>query len=206
MISRDPSCIFVAADVGQAAVVVNWLGHHGIRARIMDTMTLGGLEGLTAWVGVSSRGIEVWVADKADSERARSLIAEHQQSLSALLTRRESAGPVSAQCEECGGTSEFSGGQRGTVQNCPHCGRYLDVPDDDVGAEDGIEDSTGDELPDTEAEMADSISASVRPSRLRGIQKPIILFALGCMALWLFADLLGVVVSYFGGHGTVIHR
>ena len=133
MISRDPSCVFVAADAAQAAVVANWLEHQGVPAQVMDTMTLGGLEGLTAWTGISARGIEVWVVRQADAEVACTMIAEHDQALSALLAGKASAGRSRfPHCEECGCTSEFPGQQRGTVQNCPHCGRYLDVPDGDA--------------------------------------------------------------------------
>jgi hypothetical protein len=77
MISRDPKCVFVASDAAQAAVVANWLEHQSIPARVMDTMTLGGLDGLTAWTGVSARGIEVWVLRPDDAERARALVEEH---------------------------------------------------------------------------------------------------------------------------------
>ena len=47
-------------------------------------MTLGGLEGLTAWTGISARGIEVWVVRRADAEAARTLIAEQDHALGAV--------------------------------------------------------------------------------------------------------------------------
>ncbi len=140
MFYRDPMCVFVASDAGQAAAVVNWLEQQDVPARMMDTMTMGGLEGLTGWVGVSARGIEVWVLRQADAERAKALVAEHHQAITALLEKKASAGPVFADCEECGHRSVFAGDQRGTVQNCPHCGRYMDVPDGDAPEEDGVED------------------------------------------------------------------
>jgi hypothetical protein len=125
MISRDPNCVFVANDAAQAAAVVNWLELQNVPARVMDTMTHGGLEGLGAWTGISSRGIEVWVIQPGDADRARALISQHQQALSARVAKKASAGPVSALCEECGHTSEFPGEYRGTVQNCPGCGEYM---------------------------------------------------------------------------------
>ena len=60
MINRDSKCVFVAANAAEAAVVANWLEHEGVPAQVMDRMTLGGLDGLNAWTGVSARGIEVW--------------------------------------------------------------------------------------------------------------------------------------------------
>ena len=70
MFNRDPKCVFVASDVGQATVLANWLEHEGIRTQVMDPMTHGGLDGLTAWTGVSARGIEVWAIMPADVDRA----------------------------------------------------------------------------------------------------------------------------------------
>ena len=75
MISRDPKCVFVANDVATATVVANWIEHQGIPAKVMDAMTLGGLEGLTAWTGVSARGIEVWVVQPDDAKRAQARMA-----------------------------------------------------------------------------------------------------------------------------------
>lgn len=197
MISRAPRCVFVANDAAQAAVVVNWLEHEDVPAQVMDTLTHGGLEGLTAWTGVSSRGIEVWVIQQVDSDRARALIAQHQQSLSSLLMKKAATGPVSARCEECGRISEFPGQQRGTVQDCPHCGRYLDVPDEEVGEEDGIQGGM-----DVEMERSEPESDAARPillgkSRLRRLQKPIILIVLGFIALSLLAMLLRAGISFF---------
>jgi hypothetical protein len=70
MINRDPKCVFVAANAAEAAVVANWLEHQGVPAQVMDTMTL---DGLTAWAGVSARGIEVWALrqDLVDRTRQR---------------------------------------------------------------------------------------------------------------------------------------
>ena len=55
MISRDPKCVFVANDIARATVVANWLETRGSPTTIMDMMTLGGLDGLNAWTGVSAR-------------------------------------------------------------------------------------------------------------------------------------------------------
>ena len=131
MISRDRRCVFVANDMGEAAVVANWLEHEGIAAKVMDEMTLGGLEGLTGFTGVSSRGVEVWSLNEDDLDRARMLIAEKEDLRSAISSRKEAKGPVQAICEECGGASEFPGRNRDTTQDCPHCGQYMDVVDAD---------------------------------------------------------------------------
>jgi len=202
MIPRDPKCVFVAADAGQASVVADWLEHQGVPARVMDTMTLGGLEGLTAWTGVSSRGVEVWVTHEVDADVARKLLAEHEGLQSSRGSQKASRGPVSALCEECGGASEFPGDRRGTVQNCPHCGRYMDVPDQDDLDQDAPED-TSDQQPASSG-IDSTISEAVPRAypRLRRLQKPILWFVLSCILLLLLAHFLAGIVSWLGGHPT----
>jgi hypothetical protein len=198
MISRDARCVFVAPNVAEATVVVNWLEHEGIAAQVMDSMTHGGLEGLTAWTGISARGIEVWVMMKEDAQRAVSLIEHHKVAIAKLRERKAAAGPVRAVCEECEQGSVFSGDKRGSVQNCPHCGSYLDVPGGASGSDlDEIWNVAGDE--GTEAEETNRAEPRSSPrgqSALRRLQKPIILLALGCAALWLLALVLSAVAVH----------
>src|SRR5438445_3578570 len=127
MIHRDPRCVFVANSMAVAVVTATWLTENGIPAQVMDLMTLGGLEGLTGWAaGISARGLEVWVEDAAHASKARRLLAEHQASIAQRATDAEHRGPVEVVCEECGERSVFPANQYGTVQDCPHCGAYMD--------------------------------------------------------------------------------
>jgi hypothetical protein len=130
MINRDSKCIFVAADMAEATVVANWLEHQGVPAQVMDTMTLGGLDGLTAWTGISARGVEVWVLREDLVDQGRKLLAEHKGIQSTVLAQEAARGRVSAQCEECGCVSVFPGDRRGKTEVCPRCGSYMDVPED----------------------------------------------------------------------------
>ncbi len=41
---------------------------------------------------------------------------------------RGSMGPVDAICEECGVNTKYPSHTRGTVQTCPQCFAYVDVP------------------------------------------------------------------------------
>jgi len=79
MIYRDPKCVFVANNPGEADVVAGWLSDQGIRAQVMNRATLGGLEGLTPFspLGVATVGIEVWVQDPTQADEALRLLAEH---------------------------------------------------------------------------------------------------------------------------------
>lgn len=127
---RDPKCVFIADTIGLAEVVVVWLGEHGIPAQVMNLMTLGGLEGLTALLPgtVSSRGMEVWVKDPSQAAEARQLLADFK-----ALKETDGAagvGTIEALCEECGTASLFPAKERGSVQSCPHCGAYMDVTDE----------------------------------------------------------------------------
>ena len=99
----------------------------------MNRTTLGGFPGLSIFShsGVSPRGIEVWVKEEQDAERAKRLIAEHEVLRQDQTRAKAALGPVEATCEDCRQTSTFPGVDRGTVQQCPRCGAYLDVPGDD---------------------------------------------------------------------------
>jgi hypothetical protein len=127
----------VAGDMALAVTTSTWLSQHGIPAHVSDLLTLGGLEGLTGLApGVSAHGLEVWVDDPAQAAEARRLLAEHEEELAHRTAREERQGPVEVVCEECGRSSIFPGSQYGTIQDCPHCGAYLDVEEWDGEAGD----------------------------------------------------------------------
>ncbi len=130
MVFRDPNCVFITDDPSVADVIVSSLGHHGIEAQVMNRATLGGLIGLTplSTTGVSADGIEVWVKNSDDVHRAKELLAEFEEAKAQKQAKLEQLGPIDAVCEECGQTSMFPGEQRGTIQDCPQCGAYIDVP------------------------------------------------------------------------------
>jgi hypothetical protein len=118
---RDPRCVFVAGNFGQADVVAAWLQGHGIPAEVMNRETMGGFVS-PVLMGVT--GVEVWVMDPASASEAIRLLGEHALE---LVTQKPTGLPVEVVCEECGNTSTFPAEERGSVQNCPHCGAYLDV-------------------------------------------------------------------------------
>jgi hypothetical protein len=194
MIFRDPKCVFVANNATHASVVVNWLEHQGVAAQVMDRMTFGGLEGLTVWTGASSRGIEIWVMQETDIEPAKTLIAEHEQEISSLVADKAAAGPVTARCEECGRTTRFPGEHRGTVQDCPHCGEYVDVPDDD-GVHEPPRESQTDGRAGPEIEPAAVVLGG--ESKFHSRLKQVFLVLLGLFGLLLLFSVLQAAVSFF---------
>lgn len=131
MIYRDPKCVHVADSLSEAESVVHFLKGQGLAAEVMNPATLGGLLGLT-WLsrtGVSANGLEVWVNDAADAPQALARLKEFAAEQTRKAEEKDAQGPVAADCEECDRTSTFPAAQRGTTQDCPHCGAYLDVPD-----------------------------------------------------------------------------
>ena len=51
---------------------------------------------------------------------------------------------VHANCEDCGKPTTFPASKQGSVQTCPHCGAYLDVPDRAAFRETVADDPKGD--------------------------------------------------------------
>ena len=105
-------------------MVVNWLTDRGIQSWVKDELTSQMLQ--TPQI-VAPLGIEVCVGSEAEAERARELLRDHFRSVRS--SHAESSKTVLATCEECGHTAEFSVIQAGTVQDCPACRKFMDVPD-----------------------------------------------------------------------------
>jgi hypothetical protein len=72
------------------------------------------------------------LVDQRDLERAKTLVAEFE---TAAAQRRQSrqvhseseTEVIGVRCEDCGRTSSYPASQRGTAQECPKCGGYVDV-------------------------------------------------------------------------------
>src|SRR4051794_11933134 len=120
MIYRDPKCVHIDNNLARARLVAGWLDGQGIPAAVMDENTLGGFEGLVSILPskLSLRGVEVWVNNPDDADRARQLLAERAAHLEAKANR---TGTVDATCEECGKVATFPAAEQGTIQDCPHC-------------------------------------------------------------------------------------
>jgi hypothetical protein len=122
---RDPVAIYNAADNLEAAVLSNALVEAGIEAYFVEDVSQVG-----TWLGGLIPEIhkpQVWV-DRTAVEQALPILRDHERR---LAERRAAPAPdatlVEAVCEECGGRGYFPVAQRGTVQDCPHCGTFLDV-------------------------------------------------------------------------------
>ena len=64
-----------------------------------------------------------------NSDRAKALIEEYETGRRERKAKSASLGdePMHVVCEECKEEADFPASKRGTVQDCPHCGAYVDV-------------------------------------------------------------------------------
>ena len=128
MALQDPIHIYDAENNNDAVLVQMFLERNGIEAFFVDDTPV-----FTTWMFGTLPGIyrpRIWV-DRADAERARALIIEFEQQNRSRDSeqRSDTRDRISVSCEECNRTSTFPISQRGTVQDCPHCGAYVDVGD-----------------------------------------------------------------------------
>ncbi len=121
----DPTCVHRAADLGEADIVAAWLAEQGITPLVKDYAAVS-LYGL---VVSSPRGVEVCVVDEEQRKRATDLLREHVAEIAARKSAEATGPPIPILCKACGRTTSFPHGQRGSVQSCPYCRAYMDVPD-----------------------------------------------------------------------------
>lgn len=130
--SKDPRCVYVADTQASALGTSHWLERFGIENVLVDKTTLGISHGVSfSSDDPAADGWQVWVKDPGQVELARELMREREES----RQQRIAQGDIEACCESCGTTTRFGGAARGTIQNCPRCGGYVDVP----GGEDEFE-------------------------------------------------------------------
>lgn len=118
--SRDLVCVHRARDIGEADIIVAWLDEQGIASMVKDRYAVGTLQVPQI---VAPRGIEVCVLDAQQADQARALLAQH-----AAENAAPSGTPIDATCEECGAITRFPAAHSGSVQSCPHCRAYIDIP------------------------------------------------------------------------------
>jgi hypothetical protein len=128
---NDPVAAYNAANNPEANLLRNLLNDAGIEAYTTEDVSPVGvcLFGLISEIHKP----QVWI-DRADIERVKPFLEDYERR---QLQRQEAeseqaaAGKsmMEARCEECGQPTLFSIAQKGAVQDCPHCGAYMDVED-----------------------------------------------------------------------------
>jgi hypothetical protein len=129
----NPDTVFVADNIKAAEALIQFLASHDIAAEVFTDPTQTISEPITGMSEVSpaeSFAIRVAIPEKAIE--ARKLIADVANA--AIMEgirekRKQRTGTVSAVCEECGKSSDWSAELMGTVATCPNCGAYMDIPD-----------------------------------------------------------------------------
>lgn len=107
--------------------MANLLESMGIESVVVDKTTFGLSFGISFTAKNPDDGWQVWVKDEKQIAKAIGFLEHREQEKKEIALR----GPVNATCEECGAVTTFDGNQRGTVQNCPKCKRYMDVGGDE---------------------------------------------------------------------------
>jgi rubrerythrin len=129
MALTDPVVAYHAATNMEAQMVKMKLVEVGIEAFAAEDFSPGGY-----WMfGTLPMIFKAQVlVDRRDLERAKTVVAEFE---TAAAQRRQTSRPHSesetevivVRCEDCGRKSGYPASQRGTVQECPKCGAYVDV-------------------------------------------------------------------------------
>jgi len=158
MSTHDPSCVFVTGDRTAAQLIVQWLQEQEINAEVQTHLPESDGVGLTPMSDADMRGRqEIHITELDRAEEIRELILQNQEELIERAQAIETAPQqdVLVTCETCGNTAVFAAEYQGTVQDCPHCGAYLDVPGgadefdwsvvDETVAEDDLPEETEDE-------------------------------------------------------------
>lgn len=148
MALRDPIAVYNAANNLEAAFVRDALIDSGVEAFVTEDVSVVG-----GWVGGLVPEIhkpQVWV-ERADVERAKPVLDDYERraierknpDAEALAT----GPPIEVVCEQCSASASFPPSQRGSVQDCPNCGAFVDVGDEETSeywlegqAEQGMED------------------------------------------------------------------
>lgn len=123
---KDPIAAYNAASNTEAAVVQRFLESLGVEAFAVEDNSLVG-----HWMFGNLPEIhkpQVWI-NRSDAERAAELLTEFERGKTERDAERKAEEPktITAQCEDCGKSTQFPGSLNGTVQDCPHCGSFVDV-------------------------------------------------------------------------------
>jgi len=116
----EPFKIYTADSNAEAIMIAEMLNSNGVPA-FADQDQFWALGMLT-----QLHRSNVWV-EKSTTHKAVELIRRFEQ----RKWQRTHSGPgtsqIHVQCEECGRISFFPDSLRGTIQDCSHCGAYVDV-------------------------------------------------------------------------------
>ena len=103
-----------------------WLEEQGFPARVMNASTLAGLPSLYSPVETDAGGVEVWVLDEAKARRRSNCWKSIPERWQSKQPRPHNTSPIEVVVNNAAERPNFPK-EYGSVQECPHCGEYLDV-------------------------------------------------------------------------------
>ncbi|MBL4884961.1 MAG: hypothetical protein JKY95_10560 [Planctomycetaceae bacterium] len=144
MSRQDPHSVFTTDSLAVAEFVTEWLTKKNVEVELVKHFKQSDGVGLTSLSdSESTTHLEVHVKNAEDVDRIKSLILENQESLIQEAQQLDQKVPeqIAIACDHCEEQVVYPGQMQGTVQECPYCGGYLDVP----GGEDEFDWSVVDE-------------------------------------------------------------
>jgi hypothetical protein len=129
---NDPVKIYTAETNLEAIMIVEMLQAAGLDAFAEEDQS-----GVSLWaLGPLTQFHQpnVWV-EAATAKKAAELISQYEARKWERAHPEPSNVNIDVRCEECGKVSSFPESLRGTVQECSHCGAYVDVGDVDFDIE-----------------------------------------------------------------------
>jgi hypothetical protein len=134
---KKPVIVYTAATNVELHMIVEMLHANGVAAHAVEDQS-----GVSLWaLGTISQFHKpnVWV-DETTFAKAAELIQDFEDKKQSRNTPVEASSDIQVICEDCGKTTSFPGSLDGTIQECRHCGAYVDVGelpwDDDFGEPD----------------------------------------------------------------------
>jgi hypothetical protein len=129
MALREPVAVYNAANNVEALLLKMRLVEAGVEAFASEDLSPGGLWAFGILPEIHKP--QVWVS-KFDVDQARAILQDYERETTERRQASEavesaSGSPIEVVCEDCGEASLFPSAQRGSVQECPRCGGYVDV-------------------------------------------------------------------------------
>ncbi len=129
MALQNPVAVYNAGTNLEAHVLKLRLADAGIEAFVSEDLSTIGVWPVGTLPGIHKP--QIWVS-KSDAERARPILATHEseaaeRNRASEQTALDVGPPIEVVCDECQAKSVFPANLRGTIQDCPACGEYLDI-------------------------------------------------------------------------------
>jgi hypothetical protein len=128
--------VYLSKNRLAAKLMAEWLTDQGVPALLHTESNL--LFPMQSWathlLGVGrTQEYTVQVPYWVDLDEVKRLLQEHKEDLLLAAQERQARTPEVIQlvCEACGHECQFSGDLQGTVQECPRCLEFLDLPGDE---------------------------------------------------------------------------